>query len=255
MNRYAQALRNIAKYHTDPYGGECLNSATHASRKPHDSESLSLRNVCRGCALSSPPLTHRANSLRRSNTDNRARGWRRCLYNATSRSNANGDIRITATLLPLNNHVSVSQTSHRQASSNPSLVMVVEGDGTSATIRPPNREVLAKITVVFGPELVLCAVAGVVAVEGVAGVVGGIVLGECVHDVEFYAGVACEAVEGEVGVSLGVVVGGVIDHTDACMFSEVKKEGRKNKGRTGFDFRDSLCRRQSFHRRLESNRL
>jgi hypothetical protein len=66
-----------------------------------------------------------------------------------------------------------------------------------------------------------------VAVERVASVVGGIVLGECVHDVEFYAWVACETIEGEVRVSLGIVLGGVIDHTDVC-FSEVKKEGRKN---------------------------
>lgn len=50
-----------------------------------------------------------------------------------------------------------------------------------------------------------------VAVEGLGGVVGGVVCGEGFYDVEFYTRVACEAVEGEVGVSLGVIVGCVVD--------------------------------------------
>lgn len=49
-----------------------------------------------------------------------------------------------------------------------------------------------------------------VPVEGLRGVVRGVVRGEGFDDVEFHAGVAGEAVEGEVGVSRGVVVCGVV---------------------------------------------
>ena len=49
-----------------------------------------------------------------------------------------------------------------------------------------------------------------VAVEAVAGIVGGVVGCEGFDDVEFDEGVLGEAVEREVGVSCGVVVGGVV---------------------------------------------
>ena len=49
-----------------------------------------------------------------------------------------------------------------------------------------------------------------VPVEGLRGVVRGVVRGEGLDDVEFYAGVAGEAVEGEVRVPRGVVVCGVV---------------------------------------------
>lgn len=93
--------------------------------------------------------------------------------------------------------------------------MIVERDSPSAAIRPTDGKVLAEVTVVLGPELVLGAVAGVVAVEGVACVVGGVVLGESFVYVELHAWVAREAIEGKVGVTLRVVVCRVIDHANA----------------------------------------
>jgi predicted MFS family arabinose efflux permease len=50
----------------------------------------------------------------------------------------------------------------------------------------------------------------VVAVEAVAGIVGGVVGCKRFDDVEFDEGVLGEAVEREVGISCGVVVGGVV---------------------------------------------
>lgn len=52
-----------------------------------------------------------------------------------------------------------------------------------------------------------------VAVERLAGVVGGVVVCEGFDDVEFYEWVLGEAVEGEVGVAGGVVFRGVVDDT------------------------------------------
>ena len=88
--------------------------------------------------------------------------------------------------------------------------MVIESNGAAAAVRTADGEVLAQVAVVFGLELVLGAVGGVVAVESVGGVVGGVVGCEGFDDVEFDKGVLGEAVEGEVGVSGGVVVGGVV---------------------------------------------
>jgi hypothetical protein len=91
--------------------------------------------------------------------------------------------------------------------------MVVESNRTAPAVGPADGKVLAEIAVVFGPELVLGAVGGVVAVEAVGGVVGGVVGCEGFDDVEFDEGVLGEAVQGEVGVSCGVVVGGVVDYS------------------------------------------
>jgi hypothetical protein len=103
------------------------------------------------------------------------------------------------------------------------LVVVVESDSSSAAIRPTNGKVLAEVTVVLGPELVLGAITGVVAVEGVACVVGGVVLGESFVYVELYAWVACEAIEGKVGIALRIVVCRVIDHADTWLGSPGRK--------------------------------
>lgn len=73
--------------------------------------------------------------------------------------------------------------------------MVVEGDGATAAIRPPDREVLAQVAIVLGPELVLSAIAVMVAVERMGCVVGRIVRGEGIHNIEFYARIAGEAIE------------------------------------------------------------
>jgi hypothetical protein len=74
--------------------------------------------------------------------------------------------------------------------------MVVESDGTAAAVRAADGKILAQVAVVFGPELVLGAVAAVVAVEAVGGVVGGVVGCEGFYYVEFDKGVLGEAVEG-----------------------------------------------------------
>ena len=57
------------------------------------------------------------------------------------------------------------------------------------------------------------AVAVVVAVEGLAGVIGGVVVCERFYDVELDERVLGEAVKGEVGVARGVVFRGVVDDT------------------------------------------
>jgi hypothetical protein len=88
--------------------------------------------------------------------------------------------------------------------------MVIESDGATPAVCPSDGEVLAQVAVVFGPQLVLGAVGGVVAVEAVGGVVGGVVGCEGFDDVEFDKRVLGEPVEGEVGVSGGVVVGSVV---------------------------------------------
>jgi hypothetical protein len=103
------------------------------------------------------------------------------------------------------------------------IVVVVERDSSSAAICPTDGKVLAEVTVVLGPELVLGAVAGVVAVEGVACVVGGVVLGESFVYVELHAWVACEAIEGKVGVALRVVVCSVIDDAKTWLGSPGRK--------------------------------
>lgn len=175
-----------------------------------------LRNIWCSSPLRLTLSTHRANSLRWSHTDKRPRSRRRRLPDTTSRPHADRNIRISPPLLPLNNHERVAKTSHRKTSCYPCLVVVIEGDGSAAAVCSPDGPVLAKVAVVFGPQLVLCAIAVVVAVEGLAGVVGGVVLGEGFHNVEFYPWVAGEAIEGKVGVSLRVVVGCVVDHAGIC---------------------------------------
>jgi hypothetical protein len=173
----------------------------------------SLRNIRRSNTFSSPS-TNRPNSLRGRHTNNRPCSRRGRLSNRPRGPHANRDIRIAPPLLALDHHIRVSHTAHGQAGGDPGFVVVIESDGPTAAIRSADAEVLAQVTVVFGPELVLRAVAGVVAVEGVAGVVRGVVFGEGVHDVEFYAGVTREAVEGHVRVALGIVVCSVVDDAD-----------------------------------------
>jgi hypothetical protein len=132
---------------------------------------VSLRNVCCSCALSPTSSADWANSLRRGYTDDRARGWRWCLCDGASRSNTNRNVSVTTTLLPFNNHVSIAHTPHGQTGGDPGPVVIVEGNGTTAAICPADRKVLAKVTIVLGPELVLGAIAVVVAVERVACIV------------------------------------------------------------------------------------
>lgn len=76
--------------------------------------------------------------------------------------------------------------------------MVVESDGAAAAVRPSDRPVLAKVTVVLGPELVLSTVTVVVSEEGLAGVVGGVVCCEGLYDVELNERVLRESIQGEV---------------------------------------------------------
>jgi hypothetical protein len=45
-------------------------------------------------------------------------------------------------------------------------------------------------------------------------------LGKCVHDVELYAGVACETIEGKVRVALRVIVCSVVDHADRYLAAQ-----------------------------------
>jgi hypothetical protein len=191
-------------------------SLVHALWTLHDNRRWSLRNICRSHTFGSPSA-NRSNSLRGRHTHNRARSRRRRLLNRPRRSHTHCDVSIAPALLPLDHYICVAHTSHGQAGRDPGFVVVVESNGTAATIRSADAEVLAQITVVFGPQLVLGAVAGVVAVERVACVVGRIVFGEGVHDVEFYAGVACEAIQGEVGITLRVVVCRVVDDAEVYL--------------------------------------
>lgn len=74
--------------------------------------------------------------------------------------------------------------------------MVVESDCAGAAVGAAHGPVLAQVAVVFRPELVLGSVGVVVAVEGLACVVRGVVGGEGFDHVKFYKGVVGEAVEG-----------------------------------------------------------
>jgi hypothetical protein len=192
------------------------SSLVYASWKLHDKRRLSLRNICR-CHTFGSLSTNRSNSLRRSHTHNRSRSRRRRLLDRPRRSHTHCDVSIAPALLPLDHNIRVAHAAHRQASSNPCLVVVIESNSPAAAIRSADAEVLAQITVIFRPQLVLGAVTGVVAVERVACVVGRIVFGEGVHDVKFYAGVACETIKGEVGISLRVVVCCIVDDTSICL--------------------------------------
>jgi hypothetical protein len=95
--------------------------------------------------------------------------------------------------------------------------MVVEGDGSTAAICPPDREILAKVTIVFGPKFVLSAITVVITVKGVACVIGGIVFGKGLHDIEFYPWIACETIESKVRVSLRIVVCSEVDHSSMVL--------------------------------------
>jgi hypothetical protein len=90
--------------------------------------------------------------------------------------------------------------------------MIVERNGTTATIGPSDGPVLTKVAVVLGPELVLGTVTVVVAVEGMARIIRRIVLCKRLDDIELYSWVAREAIESKIGVALGIVVGGIVDH-------------------------------------------
>lgn len=156
--------------------------------------------------LRRPRLTNRPNRLRRRHTNRRPRSRRRRLPNTRRRPHANGDISISLPLLALDNNKRITQTPQRQASGRPSFVMIVESNSSATAICAANRPVLAQGTVVFRPQFVLGAVTDVVAVEGLACVVGGVVFCEGFDDVEFYERVVGEAVEREIGVACGVVV-------------------------------------------------
>ena len=143
-------------------------------------------------------FTNRTNSLCRCYAHSRAccRCW--SFRDTTGRPHSNGNISIASSLLPLNNNEGVSQTSHGQASCYPSLVMVIESNSATAAIGSPNGPILAKVTVVLGPELVLCSIAIVIAVEGLCRIVRRIVLCKRLHNVEFYSWVACEPVQSQI---------------------------------------------------------
>lgn len=163
-------------------------------------------------ALRRPRLAHRANGLRGSHANRGARSRRGSLPNAGRGPDANSDIGIARSLLPLDHNEGVSQGPKRQACSRPGLVVVVEGDGAAAAVRSTNGPVLAEVAVVLGPELVLGAVAVVVAVERLGGVVGWVMSGEGFDDVELDSRVAGEAVESKVRVASRVVFSRVIDN-------------------------------------------
>ena len=91
-----------------------------------------------------------------------------------------------------------------------------------------------------------------VAVEAVAGIVGGVVGCKRFDDVEFDEGVLGEAVEREVGVSCGVVVGGVV-YDSWGVVSLWMVVGWGGWMFTGSGFRGSLYRRRSFRPRLASS--
>lgn len=103
--------------------------------------------------------------------------------------------------------------------------MVVEGDGTATAICPADREILAKVAIVLGPELILSAVAVVVAIERMACVIRGVVFRESFVDVELHTRVTGEAVESEVGVALGVVGCSVVDHADEQLALHIRTKG------------------------------
>jgi hypothetical protein len=89
--------------------------------------------------------------------------------------------------------------------------MVVESNRTPTAICSSYRPVLPQVPVVFRPQLVLRAIAVVISVERLPCVVGRVMGCKRLDDVEFYAGIAREAIECEIGVALGIVVGGVVD--------------------------------------------
>ena len=185
-----------------------LDSQRRRSLSPRHLDQSSLP-----VSLRRPRLAHRPNSLRSSHANQRPRRRRRSLPNTPGRPNPNRNIGISPPLLSLHHDESVPQTPQGQARSRPGAVVVVESDGAAAAVGPADGKVLAQVAVVFRPQLVLGAVAGVVAVEGMAGVIGGVVGRKGFDDVEFDKGVVGETVEGQVGVSGGVVGCGVIYHS------------------------------------------
>jgi hypothetical protein len=190
-----QDLHNISqkpreRQPTDP------TSSTNNSRRRHSFRPRHLHQRSLFPPLRSPRLTNRPNSVLSSHTNRRPGGRRRSLLDTPRRPHAHRDIRIPGPLLALNHNKSILQTPQRQSRSRPSPIMVVESDGTAAAVRAADGKILAQVAVVFGPELVLGAVAAVVAVEAVGGVVGGVVGCEGFYYVEFDKGVLGEAVEG-----------------------------------------------------------
>jgi hypothetical protein len=173
-----------------------------------------LRNVRRSCALRRPRLTDRPDSLCRSNAHKRPRSRRRSLPDATCGPHTDRDIRIASALLALDDNIRIAKCTHGQTGSYPGFVVVIESDGPTTPVRPAHRKILAEVAVVLGPELVLGAIAIVVAVERVACIVGWVVLGECLDNVKLYARIACEAIKSKVRVSLRVVVGSIVDHAE-----------------------------------------
>ena len=192
--------------------------------------------------LRRPGLAHRSDGLRSSHTNSSASG-RGCGLPDTGRGPyANSDIRIARPLLTFHDNESVLQRAQRQASGYPSLVVVVESDGTAAAACPPDRPVLAEVAVVLGPQLILGTVAVVVAVERLASIVGRIVLCKSFDNVELDEWVLGEAVKSEVGVAGGVVFRSVVDDTALVLADMLSRSGG---GRTGSGFLCSPCQRQS----------
>ena len=186
----------------------CQSSRRRLSLRPRNLLQSDLSSTLRR-----PRFAHRANSLRGSHT-NRSASSRRCsLLDTSRRPHTNSNIRIARSLLTFHDNESVLQRAQRQASGYPGFVVVVESDCAAAAVGSPDGPVLAEVAVVFGPQFVLGAVAVVVAVEGLACVIGGVVVCERFYDVELDERVLGEAVKGEVGVARGVVFRGVVDDT------------------------------------------
>ena len=119
-----------------------------------------------------------------SHTNRRPRSRRGRLLDTAGRPDAHRDVSIPRPLLSLYHNESVLQTPQRQTGSGPSAVVVVESNCAAAAVCATDGEVLAQVAVVFGPEFVLGAVGGVVAIEAVGGVVGRVVGCEGFDDVK-----------------------------------------------------------------------
>ena len=98
--------------------------------------------------------------------------------------------------------------------------MVVESDYTAAAFGSPDGPVLAEVAVVLGPQLILCIVTVVVAVERLTSIIRRVVFCKCFYHVELDEGVLGEAVESEIGAAGEVALCGVVDNT-AWMLADV----------------------------------
>jgi hypothetical protein len=76
--------------------------------------------------------------------------------------------------------------------------MIVESDGSSAAVRVSDGPELAEVAIELRPEFVCLAVTYVSAIVGLGRIVGRIMLGEILDDVELDVWVVRESVESEI---------------------------------------------------------